>query len=91
MRKFWSIIKILTPEKTHLNAPDLIENENGGIVTEPNEIAENFNKYFCSIGKKLTARNNCSQSNNFRDYLKNSVHSSCCACVRPPFLRFYAS
>ena len=50
MRKFWGITKTLTPEKPHSNAPDLIENENGAIVTEPNEIAENFNKHFCSIG-----------------------------------------
>ena len=42
MRKFWSIIKTLTSEKPHSNVPDLIENENGAIVTEPNEI-ENFN------------------------------------------------
>ena len=76
MRKFWSIIKTLTPEKPHSNAPDLVENENGAIVTETNKIAENFNKHFCSIGKALTAKNNCSQSNDFRDYLTNSVHSS---------------
>ena len=52
IRKFWSIIKTLTPEKPHSNALDHIENENGAIVTEPNEIAENFNKYFCITGKK---------------------------------------
>ena len=76
MRKFWSIIKTLTPEKPHSNAPDLIENENGAIVTEPNEIAENFNKHFCSISKTLAAKNIRSRSNDFRDYLTNSVHSS---------------
>ena len=65
MQKFWSYIKTLTPKKPHSNVPDLIENENGAIVTEPNEIAENFKKYFCSISKKLPAKNNCSQSNNF--------------------------
>ena len=46
MQKFWSIIKTLTPEKSHSNASDYIENEIGAIVTEPNEIAENFNTYF---------------------------------------------
>ena len=85
MQKFWSIIKTLTPEKHHSNAPDLIENENGAIVTEPNEIAENFNKYFCSISKKLTAKNNCSQTDNFRDYLTNSVHSSMYLRPTSPF------
>ena len=75
MRKFWSIIKTLTPEKPYSNAPNLIENENGAIVFEPNEIAENFNKHFCSIGKTLVAKTNCSQSNDFCDYLTNSVHS----------------
>ena len=83
MQKFWNIMKTL-PEKPHSNEPDHIENENGAIVTEPNEIAENFNKPFCSIGKKLTARNICSQSNNFRNYLTNSVHSS--MYLRPTYL-----
>ena len=44
------------PEKPHSNAPDLIESENGTIAAEPNEIAESFNEYFCSIGKKLAAK-----------------------------------
>ena len=85
MRNFWSIIKTLTPEKPHSNAPDLIENENGAIVIEPNEIAENFNKHFCSIGKTLAAKNDCSQSNDFRDYLTNSVHSSMYLRPTSPF------
>ena len=76
VRKFWSIIKTLTPEKPHSNTPDFIKNENGAIVIEPNEIAENFNKHFCSRGKTLAAKNNCSQSNDLHDYLPNSVHSS---------------
>ena len=75
IRKFWSIIKTLTPGKPHSNSPDHIENENGAIVVEPNEIAENFNKHFCNIGKTSAAKNNCSLSNNFRDYVTNSVHS----------------
>ena len=74
VQKFWSMIKTLTPQKPHSNAPDLIENENGAIVIEPNEIAENFNKHFCSISKTLVAKNNWSQSNDFCDYLTNSVH-----------------
>ena len=90
IRQFWNIIKTLTPGKPHSNSPDLIENENGAIVVEPNEIAENFNKHFCNKGKTLAAKNNCSQSNDFRDYLTNSVHSSM-YFVRPPLLRFYAS
>ena len=85
MRKFWSIIKFLTPEKPHSNAPSHIENENGAIVTEPNEIAQNFIKHFCSIRKTLTAKNNCSQSNDFRDYLTNSVHSSMYLRPTSPF------
>ena len=85
MRKFWSIIKTLTPEKPHSNAPDLIENENVAIFTELNEIAENFNKHFCSIGKELTAKNNRSQTNDFRDFLTNSVHSSMYLRPTSPF------
>ena len=84
-RKFESIIKTLTPEKPHSNAPDLIENENGAIVIEPNEKAENFNKHFCSIGKTLAAKNNCSQSNDLHDYLTHSVHSSMYLRLTSPF------
>ena len=76
MRKFWSNIRSLTPKKPQSNAPDLVENENGANITKPNEIAESFNKYFCSIGKKLAAKIECSKSKHFRNYLKNSVHSS---------------
>ena len=47
IRKFWSIIKTLTPGKPHSNSPDLIENENGVIVIEVNEIAENFKLCQC--------------------------------------------
>ena len=89
MRKFCSIIKTLPPEKRHSNAPDLIENENGAIVTEPNEIAENLNKHFCSIDKTLTAKNNCSQSNDFRDYLTHSLHSSMNLRPTSPFEILY--
>ena len=85
VRKFWSIIKTLTPEKPHSNAPDLIENENGAIVIEPNEIAENFDKHFCSIGKTLVAKSNCSQSNDLRDYLTKSVYSSMYLRLTSPF------
>ena len=85
VRKFWSIIKTLRPEKPHSTAPDLIENENRAIVIEPNEIAKNFNKHFCSINKTLAAKNNCSQSNDFRDYLTNSVHPSMYLCPTSPF------
>ena len=85
MRKIWCIIKTLTPEKSHSNAPDLIEDVNGATNTEPNEIAENFNKYFCSIGKKWVAKNIWSQSNNFRDYLTNSAHSSMYLRLTSPF------
>ena len=38
--------KTLMPEKPQSNAPNLLENEIGAIVTEPNETTQNFNKYF---------------------------------------------
>ena len=47
--------------------------KNGANITEPNEIAERFNKYFCSTGKKLAAKIDCLKSNN---YLTNSMHFS---------------
>ena len=85
MRNFWNIIRSLTPEKPHSNAPDLIENENGENITEANEITESFNKCFCSQGKKLVAKIDCSKPNDFRDYLTNSVHSSMYLHPTSPF------
>ena len=49
-------MRTLTPEKPQSNTPDLIESENGENITEPNKIAESFNKYLCSIRKKLAAK-----------------------------------
>ena len=70
MQKFWSFIRTLTPEKPQSNTRDLVKNENGAnIIIEPNKIAKSFNKYFCSIGKKLAAKINCSKSNDFRDLI----------------------
>ena len=76
MQKFWSIKRTLTPQKPQSNAPDLVENESGAIITKPIEIALSFNNCFCSIHKKLAAKTNCSKSNDFRDYVTNSAHSS---------------
>ena len=73
MRKFWSIIRTLTHEKSQSNAPGLVENDNGANITEPNKIAESFNKYFCSVGKKLAPKIDCSKSKDFCNYLTNSV------------------
>ena len=85
MRKFWSIIRILTPEKPQSNAPVLVESENGANITEPNGIAERFKKYFCSIRKKLAVKIDCSKSNDFHDYLTNSMHSSMYLRFTSPF------
>ena len=89
-RKFWSIIQTLTPGKPHSNSPDLIENENGAIVIEPNEIAENFNKHFCSIAKYW--RQKIIVLSRMISVIILQIQCILrCTCVRPPLLRFYES
>ena len=75
MRKFWGIMKTLLPNKPLANSPDMI-NVNGSMINNPVDIAENFNKYFCGVGRTLANNINCNNSISFKNYMKNRVSSS---------------
>jgi len=50
LRKFWSIIKTLTPEKSQAKAPEVIDSE-GTKTYRSKEMAEKFNSFFCNMEK----------------------------------------
>ena len=75
MRKFWGVINSLTPYNTKLSYPFSIIVGNS-VINTPAEIADEFNKHFCSIGKKLSDEANNLNPPNFNQYLTNRVCSS---------------
>ena len=68
--KIWNIIRLLLPSKSkqslNTQSNDL-ENDSNNLV----ELAENFNKFFCSIGKNLAKDIPCQDNRKFMSYLKN--------------------
>ena len=75
MRKFWGVINSLTPYNTKPSYPSSIIVGNS-VINTPAEIADEFNKHFCSIGKKLSDEANNLHPPNFNQYLTNRVCSS---------------
>ena len=66
MKKFWSIIKTLTPSKHMSLVPVVLEDERtGNKINRPDLIAEKFNYYLCSVGKKLAANIVLASSNDY--------------------------
>ena len=53
-RKIWEAINDLTNRKTKTLAPNKLQKENGDIITDSEEIAEEFNKFFVNIGSSMT-------------------------------------
>ena len=72
MCKFWGVIKSLTPQKTKPSYPSSIIVGNS-VINTPAEIADEFNKYFCGIGKKLCDEANNLNPLNLNQYLTNSL------------------
>ena len=74
MRKFWGVIKSLTPQNANPSSPSFIVGNS--VINTPAEIADEFNKNFCSISKKLSNKANIFNPPNFNQYLTNRVCSS---------------
>ena len=53
-RKIWEAINDSTNGKTKTPAPNKLQKENGGIITDSEEIAEEFNKFFVNIGSSMS-------------------------------------
>ncbi len=51
--KLWKTLKELLPNKKSGSCINSVKDENGECCTEPKDIADSFNKFFVSIGKKL--------------------------------------
>ena len=77
MKKFWSIIKTLTPSKHASSAPVVLEDEKtGNKINRPDLIAKKFNQYFCSVGKKLAAKFDLASSYDYQYFLTKRILSS---------------
>ena len=75
MRKFWSLINSIIPEKTKQTAPNFL-NVNNTKINDPIQIAECFNNHFSTIGKVSANKLASSSNNDFLTYLSNQVSSS---------------
>ena len=64
IRKFWTTINSLTPQKPKSSFPNSINTPNG-LINITNAIAKEFNNHFCSIGKKLSDEVDTSNSPRF--------------------------
>ena len=75
IRKFWTIVKSLTPQKPKFSSPNCIKITNG-LINNTDAIAEEFNNHFCSIGKKPSDKVDASNPPQFNTYLTRRISSS---------------
>ena len=74
-RKIWKTIGSLLPSKNKSsNNPS--NSNNCSYKSQLQEKPENFNNFFCSIGKNLAQKISTLPTNRFKSYLKNRVSSS---------------
>ena len=52
-KKIWEAINDLTNRKTKTSAPNKLQKENGDIISDSEEIAEEFNNFFVNIGSSM--------------------------------------
>ena len=75
IRKFWTIINSLTPQKSKSSFPNCI-NTAYLLINNTDAIAKEFHNHFRSIGKKLFDKVDASNSPRFSTYLTRRVSSS---------------
>ena len=75
-RKTWEVLRELIPKKSINRIPHEIYDLNGILTSNQEEISNQFNQYFATIGKKLSNNVSCNLSHNFSSYLQNPVPSS---------------
>ena len=87
MHKFWGVINSLTPQNVKPNYSSTIIVGNS-IITTPAEIADEFNKHFCSIGKKLSDEANSTSPPDLNSsfLIKFALQ---CFYVKQLFLKFF--
>ena len=74
-KKTWDILRTLLPTKSNSNMPNSLA-VNDSLITDPADIAEEFNKYFADIGERLANSIYNIDPNDFLSYLKNPCLSS---------------
>ena len=63
--KTWEVLRELLTKKSINSIPHEIYNSNGILTSNQEEITNQFNKYFATIGKKLSNDISCNLSHNF--------------------------
>ncbi len=53
MKETWKILNNLLGRNKRANLPDFLTDKKGKKITDPTEIANNFNDFFTNIGTKL--------------------------------------
>ena len=71
----WDVLRTLLPTKSNSNMPNFLA-VNDSSITDPADIAEEFNKYFADIGERLANSIYNIDPNDFLSYLKNPCLSS---------------
>ena len=74
-KKTWDVLRTLLPTKSNSNMPNSLT-VNDSSITDPADIAEEFNKYFADIGERLANSIYNIDPNDFLSYLKNPCLSS---------------
>ena len=78
-KRTWQIINSMLNKNIQHIAPPSEFNLDNSLITDANEIAENFNEYFVNIGKKL-AQNIGDPKNSFLSYMpQNLTNENSCA------------
>jgi hypothetical protein len=75
MRNTWKILNSILKSSKNQISSKFVKNNNS--ITQPKEIANEFNRYFANIGPTLAASINHS-GKDFNSYLKNSHFSATC-------------
>ena len=75
IRKFWTIINSLTPQKHKFCSPNCINTN--GLINNTDDMAEEFNNHYCIIVKKLSDKVNANNSPKFSAYLKGVFPRQC--------------
>ena len=76
IKNTWKGVKSLISLKTKVSSvPTVLSHENADIITNPYDIANNFNNYFASV-TKTTKRSIKYSHKHFSDYLSNESSST---------------
>ena len=75
MRQTWKLLNEVINKKNNLFSSEKFVNDDGSMVTNPDDIVECFNDFFVNIGDRL-ANEIPAATTNIKSYLKGSFVNS---------------